>query len=116
MTYWVKARYSVRLNAAQAAATLRHAGRQDEAVTALRIARREIADGDGDEFLVTGDTAPNGPDLHSLAYAISTSNAELDVAGPAGEATDWDDPESYHVWVLPGPQGPGGQQGEASRS
>jgi hypothetical protein len=34
------------------------------------------------------------------ARAISHHREELGVAGPEGEAADWDDAETYHVYVL----------------
>ena len=100
VTYWVPTQYRVRVSAVQAAATLRRAGWPDEAVTALRIATGDITDGDADDE-VADDAAPNGPDLHSLAYAVRKASDELGVAGPEGKAADWDTPETYHVYAVP---------------
>jgi hypothetical protein len=101
VTYWVPAQYQARLSAVQAAAALRRAGWDDEAVTALRIAAGDITEGDATDE-AADDTTPNGPDLHSLAYAIGKANNELGVAGPEGEAADWDAPDTYHVYVPAG--------------
>jgi hypothetical protein len=99
VTYWVPTQYRVRVSAVQAAATLRRAGWPDEAVTALRIATGDITDGDATDE-AGDDAAPNGPDLHSLAYAVRRASDDLGVGGPAGEAADWDAPETYHVYVV----------------
>jgi hypothetical protein len=101
VTYWVPTQYRVRVNAVHVAATLRGAGWPDEAVIALRIATGDIAEGDATDDSAD-DGAPNGPDLHSLAHAVRKANDALGVAGPGGEAADWDTPETYHVYVVPG--------------
>ncbi len=99
VTYWVPTQYRVRLNAVTAAAILRRAGSGDAAVTALRIATGDITQGDATNE-VADDAAPDGPDLHRLAYAVAKASGELGVAGPEGGAADWDDAETYHVYVL----------------
>lgn len=97
VTYWVPTRYTVPLGAAAAAATLSRAGQRAAAATALRIARGEITEGDS-----ACEPAGDQADLTGLASALHRANNELGIAGPNGEPGDGDDPDSYHVWVLPG--------------
>jgi hypothetical protein len=114
VTYWVPTQYRVRLSAVAAAAILRRAGSGDAAVTALRIATGDITEGDATDE-IANDAAPDGPDLHRLAYAVRGASEQLGVAGPEGEAADWDDPETYHVYVLPASTatGAGSETGDA---
>jgi len=115
VTYWVPTCYRVRLNAGQATAALRRAGSREAAVTALRIATGDITEGDATDE-IADDDVPDGPDLHRLAYAIAKASDQLGMAGPEGEAADWDPPETYHVYVLaarpvPGEGSPAGMEG-----
>jgi hypothetical protein len=105
VTYWVPTQYQVRLSAVQAAAALRRAGSRDAAVTALRIATGDITEGDATDE-AADDAATDGPDLHRLAYAVAKASEQLGVAGPEGQAADWDSPETYHVYVLPASPAP----------
>jgi hypothetical protein len=99
VTYWVPTQYRAGLNAVRAATVLRRAGSGDAAVTALRIATGDITEGDA--------TDDGGDDLGCLAYAVAKASDQLGVAGPEGEASDWDTPETYHVHVLAARLAPG---------
>jgi hypothetical protein len=103
LTYWVPTHYRAELNAVAVARKLRDRGRDDAAAIAGKIARGEITGGDAtDEY--ADEAAPNGPALHELAYAICKEAIDLGVAGPNGEADDWDSAETYHVYA-PGEHG-----------
>ena len=100
VTYWVPTQYSVEVQAAQAAAELRQRHRDEAAAIAEKVANGEITSGDATSEV--GDpTALHGPDLHELAYALAKEADAFDMAGPNGDAVDWDDAETYHVYITP---------------
>lgn len=100
VTYWVPAQYTVRLDAAAVAATLARLGWRAAAAVALRIARGQITEGDATSDIPVPAT-PVQAELARLARALQKNNEALDINGPAGEAGDWEEPDDYHVWVLP---------------
>lgn len=99
VTYWVPTQYSVEVLAVQAAAKLHRRGRDEAAAIAEKVASGEITSGDATSEV--GDpAAPHGMDLHELAYAMAKEADAFDMAGPNGDAVDWDDAETYHVYIT----------------
>lgn len=102
VTYWVPTQYSVEVLAAHAAAELRQRYRDEAAAIAEKVASGEITSGDATSE--AGDSAaPHGLDLHELAYALAKEADTFGMAGPNGDAVDWDDAETYHVYITPEP-------------
>lgn len=94
VTWWVPASFRARLDAQDVADKLRAANWPEAAETAARIARREITSGDATETY--GDHA-----LGWLAYAIRKNEELFEVGGTDGEPGDYDNAETYHVYVVP---------------
>jgi hypothetical protein len=92
VSYWAPTRYSIRLDPAEAEAKLRGAGYKAAADIARKIARREITGADASEDDEDGVVG-------GLASAIAKNAALFGADRPAGEPDDYDDPETYHVWV-----------------
>lgn len=91
VSYWVPSRYTVRLDAGEAAAALGELGFPVAAAVAAQIASGEIACGDAGED-------EDGP-LAELATAIAQMGGRFGADRPSGEPDNWDTPEDYHVWV-----------------
>lgn len=91
VSFWLHARYSTTLAAAETAAQLRAAGLPQAADIAGQIARRELTAGEASEY---DEDQPLG----YLAAAIARVADKLGIA-PDGEPVEHDDAETYRVWV-----------------